>query len=53
VNPNDAYGTDAELRRLSGDAWGVAILAAVSAGLAVFVLFSCIEIRYREVVSAR
>ncbi|HUJ67771.1 MAG TPA: DUF1206 domain-containing protein [Acidimicrobiales bacterium] len=52
-NPNDAYGTDAELLRLSGHAWGVAILGAVSAGLAVFVLFSCIEVRYRKVVSAR
>jgi Domain of Unknown Function (DUF1206) len=53
LNPNDAYGTDAELLRLSGHAWGVVILVAVSLGLAVFVLFSCIETRYRKVVSAR
>jgi hypothetical protein len=52
-NPNHSYGTDAELLRLSGHSWGVAILAAVSAGLAVFVVFSCIETRYRNVVSAR
>jgi hypothetical protein len=52
-DPNHSYGTDAELLRLSGHSWGVAILAAVSAGLAVFVVFSCIETRYRNVVSAR
>jgi hypothetical protein len=51
--PNHSYGTDAELLRLSGHPWGVAVLAAVSAGLAVFVVFSCIETRYRKVVFAR
>jgi hypothetical protein len=51
--PNHSYGTDAELLRLSGHPWGVAILAFVAAGLAVFVVFSCIETRYRKVVSAR
>ena len=52
-NPGKSYGTDAELLRLSGYAWGVAVLCAVAAGLAVFVVFSAIETRYREVVSAR
>jgi hypothetical protein len=52
-DPNHSYGTDAELLQLSGHLWGVAVLAVVSAGLAVFVVFSCIETRYRNVVSAR
>jgi hypothetical protein len=52
-DPTHAYGTDAELLQLSGHPWGVVVLAAVSAGLAVFVVFSCIETRYRKVVSAR
>jgi hypothetical protein len=52
-DPNHAYGTDAELLRLSGHLWGLAVLAAVSAGLAVFVVYSGIETRYRKVVSAR
>jgi hypothetical protein len=37
----------------SGHPWGVVTLASVSAGPAVFALFSCIETRYRNVVSAR
>jgi hypothetical protein len=52
-NPNHAYDTDAELLLLSRHAWGVALLAVVAAGLAVFVVFSAIETRYRVVVSAR
>ncbi len=52
-NPGKSYGTDAELLRLSGYTWGIAILTAVAAGLSVFVMFSAIETRYREVVSAR
>lgn len=52
-DPNRSYGTDGELLRLSGYPWGVAALAVVAAGLAVFVVFSAIETRYREVVSAR
>jgi hypothetical protein len=52
-DPNHAYGTDVELLRLSGHPWGIAILAVVSVGLAIFVVFSCIETRYRNVVSAR
>ncbi len=52
-DPNKSYGTDGELLKLSGHPWGVAALAATSAGLAVFVVFSVIETRYREVISAR
>lgn len=52
-NPSRSYGTDGELLSLSGYPWGVAVLAAVAAGLATFVVFSAIETRYRTVVSAR
>ncbi len=52
-NPGKSYGTDAELLRLSGHSWGTVVLCAVAAGLAVFVVFSAVETRYREVVSAR
>lgn len=52
-DPAHSYGTDSELLALSGHLWGVAVLAAVAAGLAIFVVFSAIETRYREVVSAR
>lgn len=52
-NSGDSYGTDAELLRLSGYNWGIAVLAAVTAGLAIFVIYSAIETRYRNVISAR
>jgi hypothetical protein len=52
-NPGRSYGTDAELLALSGYAWGIAVLALVATGLAVFTVFSAIETRYRQVVSAR
>lgn len=52
-NPGRSYGTDAELLRLSGYTWGVAVLAAVAGGLAVFVVFSGIETGYRKVVSSK
>ncbi|MGH9056666.1 MAG: DUF1206 domain-containing protein [Acidimicrobiales bacterium] len=52
-DPDKAYGTDGELLRLSGSTWGLAVLAAVAAGLAAFVVFSAIESRYRRVISAR
>lgn len=52
-NPNHSYGTDGELLKLSGHRWGIAVLCAVAAGLAVFVVYSAIETRYRDVVSAR
>jgi hypothetical protein len=52
-DPEHAYGTDAELLKLTGHPWGVAVLAVIAAGLATFVVFSGIETRYRKVVSAR
>ena len=52
-NPSRSYGTDTELLALSAHSWGIAILAAVAAGLAIFVVFSVLETRYRKVVSAR
>lgn len=51
-DPGKSYGTDDELLHLSGHTWGVALLALVAAGLAVFVVYSAIETRYRRVVSA-
>ena len=53
ANPSRSYGTDAELLALSGYPWGIAVLAAVAAGLATFVVFSAVETRYRTVISAR
>jgi hypothetical protein len=52
-NPSKSYGTDAELLHLSGHTWGLALLAVVATGLAVFVAYSAIETRYRRVISAR
>lgn len=52
-DPAHSYGTDGELLALSGHTWGVVILVAVAAGLATFAVFSAIETRYREVISAR
>jgi hypothetical protein len=52
-DPGRSYGTDIELRDLASHTWGLAVLAVVAAGLAVFVAFSAIETRYRQVVSAK
>lgn len=52
-NPGHAYGTDIELLGLANHLWGLAVLAAMAAGLAVFVAYSAIETRYRKVVSTR
>lgn len=52
-NPAHSYGTDGELLALSGHEWGVALLVVVAAGLATFAVFSAIETRYREVISAK
>ncbi len=52
-NPGKSYGTDAELLRLSGYGWGVALLCVVAAGLAVFTVFSAIETGYRKVISSK
>jgi hypothetical protein len=53
ADPGHADGLDAELLALSGSTWGDVALAAVAAGLAVFVVYSAIETRYRQVVCAR
>lgn len=53
ADPGQSYGTDAEMLQLSGHPWGVAVLALVAAGLATFVVYSALETRYRQVVSAR
>lgn len=53
ADPRKSYGTDGELLRLSGHPWGVAVLAVVAAGLGIFTVFSAIETRYREVISAQ
>ena len=52
-SPSHSEGTDGELLILSRHSWGVAVLAVVATGLAVFVLFSAVETRYRRVISAR
>lgn len=52
-DPGHSYGTDAELLRLSGYGWGIAVLCVVAAGLAVFTVFSAIETRYRKVISSK
>jgi hypothetical protein len=50
-SPKQAKGLDGELLALSGHWWGVAILALVACGLGVFVVFSGLEARYRQVVA--
>lgn len=52
-NPGKSYGTDAEILRLSGYGWGIAVLCVVAAGLGVFTVFSAIETGYRKVVSSK
>lgn len=52
-DPGHSYGTDAELLRLSGYGWGIAVLCVAAAGLAVFTVFSAIETRYRKVISSK
>ncbi|HWG74018.1 MAG TPA: DUF1206 domain-containing protein [Acidimicrobiales bacterium] len=52
LDPNHARGLDAELLILSGHTWGVAVLALVALGFSVFAVYSGLEARYREVVSA-
>ena len=53
ANPRRSYGIDGELLALSGRPWGIAVIAAVAAGLAVFVVYSALETRYRQVISAK
>ena len=53
ADPRKALGTDGEILRLAGHTWGQVALCFVCAGLAVFVIYSGIETRYRRVISAR
>lgn len=53
ADPRHSVGTDGELLKLSHHSWGTALLAAIAAGLTVFVVFSAMETRYRRVISAR
>lgn len=46
-----ADGLDAELAALARHTWGVALLALVAAGLAVFAVYSFLEARYRAVTN--
>ena len=52
LKPNHAHGLDAELLILSGYTWGIAVLALVTLGFSIFAVYSALETRYREVVSA-
>ena len=52
-DPRRAHGLDAELLDLDRHSWGLAVLSLVAVGLAVFVVYSAIETRYRKVVCAR
>ena len=51
-NPQHADGLDKELASLAGHDWGVAVLALVGLGLAIFALYSFLEARYRAVLRA-
>jgi hypothetical protein len=44
-----ADGLDAELAALARHTWGLAVLAVIAAGLAVFAVYSFLEARYRTV----
>ena len=52
ANPDHSVGTDQELLDLAQHGWGKAALVLIGVGLTVFVIFSAIETRYRQVVSA-
>ncbi len=52
ANPRHADGLDKQLAALAGHDWGVAVLALVSLGLAIFALYSFLEARYRAVLRA-
>ena len=51
-SPGHSYGLDEELLHLSGHEWGVAVLAAVAAGLFVFAGYTVLEARYRNLTEA-
>lgn len=46
-------GLDAEMLALSDSAWGIAVLALVSLGLATFTVYSALETWYRDVLAGR
>lgn len=46
---SEAVGLDGALQRVAGEAWGRAVLLAVSAGLLAYAIFCAIEARYRQV----
>lgn len=48
-----ADGSDAELAALARHRWGVAVLAVVATGLAIFALYSFLEARYRTVTKGK
>jgi hypothetical protein len=52
-DPSHADGLDRELTSLTGSAWGEAVLMLCAAGLLVFVVYSALETRYREVARDR
>ncbi|HVU74142.1 MAG TPA: DUF1206 domain-containing protein [Mycobacteriales bacterium] len=49
VAPGDAKGLDAEVLLLSRHAWGIALLVLAALGLAVFAVYSVLELLYRDV----
>jgi hypothetical protein len=51
-DPRRADGLDKELASLAGRDWGVAVLALVALGLAIFALYSFLETRFRAVLRA-
>jgi hypothetical protein len=48
-DPRHADGLDRELTSLTGNGWGDAVVALCVAGLLVFIVYSALETRYREV----
>lgn len=53
ADPRHADGLDRELAALAQHAWGMALLALVALGLAVFALYSFLEARYRTVAKGQ
>jgi hypothetical protein len=53
ADPSRADGLDRELTSLTGSIWGDAVLGLCAAGLLVFVVYSALETRYREVTKDR
>jgi hypothetical protein len=48
-----ADGSDAELAALARHTWGLAVLALVAAGLAIFAVYSFLEAKYRTVTKGQ